>query len=109
MKLLVIRHGLAEDRRSGKYPWLRPDSKSQVSVVYNGNTPVKVSSVLVSTQHAKDVSQATIRDYVVNDLAPRALGEWFSPDAEFIVNPSGSPSGRSSGSASRCSACRRTR
>jgi len=82
--------GLANDRRSGKYPWLRPDAKSQVSVVYRGNKPERVSSVLVSTQHAKDISQADIRDYVVNVLAPRELGEWFDPDAEFIVNPSGS-------------------
>ncbi len=91
---LVLAHrltkGLADDRHSGKYAWLRPDAKSQVSVVYTGNTPVRVSSVLVSTQHSKDVSQAEIRDYVVNVLAPRALGEWFTPDAEFIVNPSGS-------------------
>ena len=91
---LVLAHrltrGLADDRRSGKYPWLRPDSKSQVSVVYDGNTPVRVSSVLVSTQHGRDVTQDVIRDYVVNDLAPRALGEWYSPDVEFIVNPSGS-------------------
>ncbi len=91
---LVLAHrltrGLADDRRSGNYPWLRPDAKSQVSVVYDGNKPVRVSSVLVSTQHSKDVSQSEIRDYVVNVLAPRALGEWFTPDAEFIVNPSGS-------------------
>ncbi len=91
---LVLAHrltkGLADDRHSGNYRWLRPDAKSQVSIVYNGNTPVRVSSVLVSTQHARDVSQAEIRDYVVNVLAPRALGEWFTPDAEFIVNPSGS-------------------
>ena len=85
-----LTQGLTEDRKSGRYAWLRPDSKSQVSVVYNGNTPVKVSSVLISTQHAREVSQAEIRDYVVNVLAPRALGEWFNPDAEFIVNPSGS-------------------
>jgi S-adenosylmethionine synthetase len=56
---LVLAHrltrGLADDRRSGKYPWLRPDAKSQVSVVYDGNRPVRVSSVLVSTQHSKDV------------------------------------------------------
>jgi len=91
---LVLAHrltkGLADDRHSGRYSWLRPDAKSQVSVVYTGNTPIRVCSVLVSTQHGLDVSQAQIRDYVVNVLAPRALGEWFTPDAEFIVNPSGS-------------------
>ena len=85
-----LTEGLADDRRSGKYPWLRPDSKSQVSVVYKGNTPVSVSSVLVSTQHAKDVSQDEIREYVVKVLAPRVLGKWFDPASEFIVNPSGS-------------------
>ena len=91
---LVLAHGLtrglAEDRRSGKYPWLRPDAKSQVSVLYDANAPQRVTSVLVSTQHSKDVTQDQIRAYVVNDLAPRVLGKWFSPDIEFIVNPSGS-------------------
>jgi S-adenosylmethionine synthetase len=85
-----LTHGLAEDRRSGSFPWLRPDAKSQASVVYAGNTPVRVSSVLVSTQHDREVTQAAIRDYVVGILAPRVLGEWFTSDAEFIVNPSGS-------------------
>ena len=46
-----LTRGLAEDRRSGKYDWLRPDAKSQVSVVYRGNTPIEVATVLVSTQH----------------------------------------------------------
>jgi S-adenosylmethionine synthetase len=82
--------GLAADRKSGRFPWLRPDSKSQVSVRYRNNRPELVTSVLVSTQHARDVSQETIRDYVRQVLAPRELGDWFRPEAEFIVNPSGS-------------------
>jgi S-adenosylmethionine synthetase len=85
-----LTHGLAEDRRAGKAAWIRPDAKSQVSVVYEGHTPVRVSSVLVSTMHAADVDQATIREHVVKRLAPRVLGSWFNPEAEFIVNPSGS-------------------
>jgi S-adenosylmethionine synthetase len=85
-----LTHGLAEDRRSGRFDWLRPDAKSQVSFVYHGNTPVRVSSVLISTQHARDVSQAEIREYVEKVLVPRALGEWYQPDVEIIVNPSGS-------------------
>jgi S-adenosylmethionine synthetase len=85
-----LTRGLAEDRRAGSLSWLRPDAKSQVSVVYAGNIPLRVSSVLVSTQHRRDASQAEIRDYVVGTLAPRVLGEWFTSDAEFIVNPSGS-------------------
>ena len=85
-----LTEGLAEDRRSGRVDWLRPDSKSQVSVDYQGNTPLRVSTVLISTQHGRSVSQAEIREYVIKTLAPRALGQWFNPDSEFIVNPSGS-------------------
>ena len=85
-----LTHGLADDRRSGSFNWLRPDAKSQVSVVYEGNTPVRVSSILVSTQHADSIDQAAIREYVEKVLAPRVLGKWFSADAEVIVNPSGS-------------------
>ena len=91
---IVLAHrltqGLADDRRSGSFNWLRPDAKSQVSVVYEGNTPVRVSSILVSTQHADSIDQAAIREYVEKVLAPRVLGKWFSADAEVIVNPSGS-------------------
>jgi len=85
-----LTHGLAEDRRSGRFDWLRPDSKSQVSVVYRDNTPVRVATVLISTQHTAAVSQAQISEYVSRVLAPRVLGPWHDPDAEFIVNPSGS-------------------
>jgi len=81
---------MAVDRRSGQYDWLRPDSKSQVSIVYEGNTPLRVSTVLVSTQHAGSVGQREILEYVQRVLAPRALRDWHNPDAEFIVNPSGS-------------------
>ena len=85
-----LTRGLSEDRRSGKYDWLRPDSKSQVSLVYRGNTPIEVATVLISTQHRDLVSRSDIQAYVERELAPRVLGEWYNPRAEFIVNPSGS-------------------
>jgi S-adenosylmethionine synthetase len=84
-----LTHGLADDRRSGKYPWIRPDAKSQVSVVYNNGTPESVSTVLVSTQHNERVSHDEIRDYVVGALAPRALGTWFNDTINVLVNPTG--------------------
>jgi S-adenosylmethionine synthetase len=56
--------GLADDRRSGSFDWLRPDAKSQVSVVYEGNTPVRVSSILISTQHAASIAQPEIKAYI---------------------------------------------
>ncbi len=82
--------GLAEDRRSGRFPWLRPDGKTQVSVVYEDDEPIRVSDVLVSTQHAKDASPETIRGYVETTLAPRILGKWKDERTRVLVNPTGS-------------------
>lgn len=84
--------GLARDRKSGKkkYDWLRPDGKTEVSVVYEGDKPVKVSKVLVSTQHAEKTKNEEILHYVKEDLTKRALGKWFDEDIEVTVNPSGS-------------------
>jgi S-adenosylmethionine synthetase len=91
---IVLAHrltrGLAEDRRRGRHPWLRPDSKAQVSVQYQLGSPKTVDRVLVSTQHAPDVSQATIREYVIEDLGPRALNGWHTGEIRFDVNPTGS-------------------
>ena len=91
---LVIAHalarGLAEDRKSGRTPWLRPDGKTQVSVAYEDGRPVQVTDVLVSTQHDAEVSSETIQRYVAETLAPRALGTWHHSDLRVTVNPSGS-------------------
>ncbi len=85
-----LAHTLAEDRRAGTRAWLRPDSKTQVTVRYEGNTPVAITHVVVSTQHTRAAKHAEIVDYVRRELAPRALGSWFSDQIEFVVNPSGS-------------------
>jgi S-adenosylmethionine synthetase len=81
--------GLAEDRKAGKLPWIRPDAKSQVSVLYEGNVPVVVTDVLVSTQHSPDVRREVIADYVQDVLAPRVVGNWFNREIRFHVNPTG--------------------
>ena len=86
----ALARGLAEDRRSGACPWLRPDGKTQVSVAYEDGKPARVTEVLVSTQHAHDADAAAVRHYVQAVLAPRALGRWFDPSVRFTVNPSGS-------------------
>lgn len=82
--------GLADDRKTGKALWLRPDGKTQVSVAYENGQPVAVTDVVVSTQHLQGVKQQAILDYVVNELAPRVLETWFTKSIRFIVNPSGS-------------------
>ena len=83
--------GLADDRRKGgAYKFLRPDAKSQVSVRYEGGKPVAVERVVVSTQHTEGKDQGEIKAYVIEDLAPRVLGEWCPKAELFLVNPSGS-------------------
>ncbi|MGQ9858118.1 MAG: methionine adenosyltransferase [Thermodesulfobacteriota bacterium] len=85
-----LARGLADDRRSGAFPWLRPDGKTQVTVEYENGTPVGVARILVSTQHSADVDRETILAYVRQHLAPRVLGNWYRPDMEIRVNPTGS-------------------
>jgi S-adenosylmethionine synthetase len=80
---------LAAARKQGERAWLRPDAKTQVSVRYEDNRPVRVETVLVSTQHTKDVTQDEIRDYVASCLLPEVLGPWFAPHVEILVNPTG--------------------
>jgi S-adenosylmethionine synthetase len=86
----ALSRGLAEDRRSGAFPWLRPDGKTQVSVAYEGRRPARVTEVLVSAQHAPEVDAGVVRNHVQAVLAPRVLGRWFDPSIHFTVNPSGS-------------------
>ena len=82
--------GMAEDRKSGKVSFLRPDSKSQVSLLYDGNDPKEVTAVVVSTQHSPDADQKMITEYVREDLGPRVLGEWWNSKLSLYVNPTGS-------------------
>jgi S-adenosylmethionine synthetase len=81
--------GLAEDRR-GDFPWLRPDGKTQVSVLYEDNKPVAVTDIIVSPQHSPSVSREAIISYVTESLAPRVLGNWYTKKIRFHVNPTGS-------------------
>jgi len=81
--------GLAEDRRAGT-DWLRPDAKTQVSVLYEDIKPIALTDVVVSTQHAASIDRADIIAYVKEKLAPRILGDWFTKDIRFHVNPTGS-------------------
>jgi S-adenosylmethionine synthetase len=85
-----LARGLAEDRRNGTAPWLRPDGKTQVSVLYEDNTPIAVTDAIVSPQHSDSVSRDTIIQYVTESLAPRVLGNWFTKKIHFHVNPTGS-------------------
>ncbi len=82
--------GLSDDRKAGRVAWLRPDSKSQVSVLYENNQPTEVTAVVVSTQHTPQADQQMIAEYVREELGPRVLGPWWRNNVTLFVNPTGS-------------------
>jgi S-adenosylmethionine synthetase len=83
-----LSQGLAEDRKSGRAPFLRPDGKTQVSVRYVDHVPREVKTVIVSSQHA-DRTLDDLRTYIRSDLLPRVLGEWHRDGIDVHVNPGG--------------------
>ena len=82
---------MADLRHAGvKAPWLRPDCKSQVALQYEGGKMVGIKNVVVSTQHAADVSNDTIRDFISEEvIKPSLPQELLSSDTEFLINPTG--------------------
>jgi S-adenosylmethionine synthetase len=81
---------LAYVRKQGILPWVRPDGKSQVTVEYHYGKPARVDTVLVSTQHAPDVSQEEIRAAVLEQVIKPVLpGEMVDGDLKVFVNPTG--------------------
>jgi S-adenosylmethionine synthetase len=82
---------LAAVRKSGEVPYLRPDGKTQVTVAYEGNTPVAIERILISTQHQPDIDRETLLrpDLIESVIAPVIpAGLPWSPD-DALVNPSG--------------------
>ncbi|MDE2338123.1 MAG: methionine adenosyltransferase, partial [Gammaproteobacteria bacterium] len=80
----------AEVRKSGKLPWLRPDAKSQVTLRYEDDKPVGLEAVVLSTQHAPEVSTEDLREAVMEEiLKPVLPGEWVDKSTQFHINPTG--------------------
>ena len=81
---------LAEVRKSGELPWLRPDGKSQVTIEYAYGKPVRVDTVLISTQHAPEVSHAEISESVIEHIInPVIPAELLDHAPKIFVNPTG--------------------
>ncbi len=81
---------LTKLRKAGKAKWLRPDAKSQVSVQYIDGKPVKITNVVVSTQHAADASNKTIRDFITKQVIQKVLPKkMLSRDTQILINPTG--------------------
>jgi S-adenosylmethionine synthetase len=80
----------SELRKDGRLPWLRPDAKSQVTFRYVDGKPVEVDTVVLSTQHAPDVSQETIREAVIEEIIKKTFPEGLLTDkTRYLVNPTG--------------------
>lgn len=81
---------LTEVRKNGTLPWLRPDGKTQVTVVYENDRPVAVDTIVISTQHDPDISQEEIRksllQYVIQPVIPENL---LTAETKYFINPTG--------------------
>jgi S-adenosylmethionine synthetase len=81
---------LTRVRKNKEVKWLRPDAKSQVSVQYENGQPVRITNVVVSTQHAPDVKHKVIRDFVIKEIIRKVLpAEMLDKETEYLINPTG--------------------
>ncbi len=80
----------AQVRKSGKLAWLRPDAKSQITFIYHDGKPVGIDTVVLSTQHAPEINQETLRAAVIEEIIkPELPAEWLTANTKFLVNPTG--------------------
>lgn len=80
---------MAEIRKGGGAPWMRPDCKSQVAVNYDGDKVVEIVNVVISTQHAFDVSHAEIERFCIDEVIKKVLPAELISNSEFLINPTG--------------------
>jgi len=81
---------LTEVRKKGVLPYLRPDGKTQVTVEYEDDKPVRIDTILISSQHSEEVSieqmQKDLKQYVIDEVLQ---GQWIDKDTKYLVNPTG--------------------
>ncbi|MBL7001363.1 MAG: methionine adenosyltransferase [Nitrosopumilus sp.] len=80
---------LSQVRRDKTLPWVRPDGKSQVSVRYEDNKPTKIETVVVSTQHAPEISQEEITRGIIDKVIKPVLGDLWNDEIKIHINPTG--------------------
>ena len=80
---------LSAARKSGELGFLRPDGKAMVSLVYENGAPVRVGTVVVSSQHSEDVSDKTLKDGIIECVIKRAIPSVLMKDTEILINPTG--------------------
>ena len=80
---------LAEVRKNKVLPWVRPDGKSQVSVRYENNKPTKIETIVISTQHAPEISQEQISKEIIDKVIKPVLGDLWNDQIKIHINPTG--------------------
>jgi S-adenosylmethionine synthetase len=81
---------LAKLRQDNVFPWLRPDSKSQVTFKYENHRPVSVENILISTQHDPDIKHADIKEALIEKVVkPIIPKQWITASTKYLVNPTG--------------------
>jgi len=85
-----ITQRLSEARKKGELKFLRPDGKSQVTIQYVNNRPVKVDTVVVSSQHSPDVDSKTLKEAIINEVVKKAIpAEYLDKNTKYYINPTG--------------------
>jgi S-adenosylmethionine synthetase len=85
----AITRRLSEVRKSGLLKWVRPDGKSQVSVEYDGNKPIRASSIVVAVQHDPGIRRETIRKEIIRKVILPSCGKWTDSKTAFLINGTG--------------------
>jgi S-adenosylmethionine synthetase len=80
---------LSKVRKNKELDWIRPDGKSQVSVVYEDNKPVRIDTVVISTQHSPEIHLSQLREEIIQRVIKPVCGEWVDISTKFLVNPTG--------------------
>ena len=85
-----LTHRLSEARKKGELKFLRPDGKSQVTIEYKNDKPVRIDTVVVSTQHTPDVSHETLKEAIIEEVVKKSLPkELLKSNTRYFVNPTG--------------------
>jgi S-adenosylmethionine synthetase len=85
-----LMQNLASMRKQNKVNFLRPDSKSQVTVEYVDGKAKRVDAVVISTQHSEDVSHATLKEFIMDQVIPESIpSQWLDKNTKYFINPTG--------------------
>lgn len=80
---------LSDVRKRKELEWVRPDGKSQVSVVYEDFIPKRIDTVVLSTQHSPDIELDQLREEIINKVIKPTCADWLDSETKFIINPTG--------------------